>query len=59
MKKRKKNHLHIKGRNNIEMDLMDFLEVNYEGISQLEIAKELGVNSQYVDRMIEEIEQDY
>ncbi|SNS33711.1 hypothetical protein SAMN05446037_100848 [Anaerovirgula multivorans] len=59
MKKNRKNQYNIKSRKSIDMELQDFLEMNYEGVSQLEIARELGMNSNYVEKIIEEIERDH
>lgn len=59
MRNFKKRKYNIMDQKDIDIDLKDFLEKNYEGLSQLEIAREAGVDSSYVKELLEEIERDY
>ncbi|SDK55896.1 hypothetical protein [Natronincola ferrireducens] len=49
----------IKDRNYINIELEDFLEMNYQGLSEQELARELGISSKEVNKLKQELQKDY
>lgn len=59
MMKRKSNFISQNRNNYYDADIYDLIDLKESGLSDMEIAKELGVAESYVKKIIHEIERDY
>ncbi|MCC5911530.1 MAG: helix-turn-helix domain-containing protein [Clostridiaceae bacterium] len=59
MKKEKDYKFNFNDTQSTDIEAEDFLEMNYRGLSDQEIAKELGVDYRYVKNIKNQFHKDY
>ncbi|MTI70964.1 MAG: hypothetical protein FH751_12005 [Firmicutes bacterium] len=59
MKKKLKDSKYNKRKEYIEVDFHDLMELKEMGLKETEIAREMGIPTSYVNKLMEDMRKDY